>query len=83
VQTLPSFAGSSEQYAEKIAHPDRNPRPRCQARHRLSAQGFYRRAPVDTRFDRSIRVPRYLCRSSKRTVSLLPELALPYLRFNV
>ena len=31
----------------------------------------------------AIRVRRYLCRGCKRTVSLLPEFALPYLRFSV
>ena len=38
---------------------------------------------MDAGFDGSIRVRRYLCRSCKRTVSLLPEFALPYLRFSV
>jgi hypothetical protein len=52
-------------------------------RHSLTAHGFYRRTLVDTGFDGSIRVRRYLCRSCKRTVSLLPEFALPYLRFSV
>ena len=31
----------------------------------------------------SIRVRRYLCQACQRTVSLLPEFALPYLRFSV
>jgi hypothetical protein len=34
-------------------------------------------------FDGSIRVRRYLCRCCKRTVSLLPEFALPCLRFSI
>jgi len=38
---------------------------------------------VDRAFDGSIRVRRYLCRSCKRTVSLLPSYALPYLRFGI
>ena len=38
---------------------------------------------MDAGFDGSIRVRRYLCRSCKRTVSLLPEFALPYLRFSI
>lgn len=38
---------------------------------------------MDAGFDGSIRVRRYLCRCCKRTVSLLPEFALPYLRFSV
>jgi len=38
---------------------------------------------VDVEFDGSIRVRRYLCRFCQRTVSLLPQFALPYLRFSV
>src|SRR5205823_6203019 len=34
-------------------------------------------------FDGTIRARRYLCRCCKRTVSLLPEFALPYLRFGI
>jgi Domain of unknown function (DUF6431) len=86
VQILHPFAGSIQQYAEEIADPDRyRPYrcPQCQAQHSLTAHGFYSRTLVDAGFDGSIRVRRYLCRSCKRTVSLLPEFALPYLRFSV
>jgi hypothetical protein len=38
---------------------------------------------VDGDFDGVIRVRRYLCRLCKRTVSLLPEFVLPWLRFSV
>ena len=38
---------------------------------------------MDAEFDGSIPVRRYLCRCCKRTISLLPEFALPYLRFSV
>ena len=38
---------------------------------------------MDAAFDGVIRVRRYLCRSCKRTVSLLPQLAFPWLRFSV
>ena len=57
--------------------------PQCQAAHELTAHGFYRRTLVDRAFDGSIRVRRYLCRSCKRTVSLLPQFTLPYLRFGI
>jgi len=86
VQILHPFAGSIQQYAEEIADPDHHrPEhcPQCQDRHRLIAHGFYSRTLVDDGFDGSIRVRRYLCRSCQRTVSLLPEFALPYLRFSV
>jgi transposase-like protein len=80
VQILHPFAGSIQQYAEEITDPDRH-RPKhclqCQAQHSLTAHGFYSRTLVDAGFDGSIRVRRYLCRSCKRTVSLLPEFALP------
>jgi len=49
----------------------------------MVGHGFYRRTLADVGFDGSIRVRRYLCRSCKRTVSLLPEFALPYLRFSI
>jgi hypothetical protein len=35
---------------------------------------------IDTTFDGVIRVRRYLCNACRRTVSLLPEFILPYLR---
>lgn len=79
MQILHPFAGSIQQYAEEIADPDRyRPThcPQCQAQHSLTAHGFYSRTLVDAGFDGSIRVRRYLCRSCKRTVSLLPEFAL-------
>jgi hypothetical protein len=47
----------------------------------LRAHGFYTRTVVDIAFDGTIRVRRCLC--CKRTVSLLPEFALPYLRFGI
>jgi transposase-like protein len=86
VQILYPFTGSAQQYAEEISTPDRyrpDYCPQCQARQPLIAHGFYSRTLVDTGFDGSIRVRRYLCRSCKRTVSLLPEFALPYLRFSI
>jgi hypothetical protein len=86
VQILHPFAGSIQQYAEEIADPDRHRPdccPQCQAQYSLTAHGFYSRTLVNAEFDGSIRVRRYLCRSCKRTVSLLPEFALPYLRFSV
>src|SRR2546425_874659 len=49
----------------------------------LTANGFYCRTLVDVAFDESILVRRYLCRCCKRTVSLLPQFALPYLRFGI
>jgi len=86
VQILHPFAGSLQQYAEEVTDPDRyrpDHCPQCQTPHSLIAHGFYSRTLVDAGFDDSIRVRRYLCRSCKRTVSLLPEFALPYLRFSI
>lgn len=86
MQILHPFAGSIQQYAEEISDPDRHRPdrcPQCQSQHPLTAHGFYGRTLVDVEFDGSIRVRRYLCRFCKRTVSLLPEFALPYLRFSV
>lgn len=86
MQILHPFAGSIQKYAGQIADPDRyrpDHCPQCQTPHSLIAHGFYSRTLVDAGFDDSIRVRRYLCRSCKRTVSLLPEFALPYLRFSI
>jgi transposase-like protein len=86
VQILHPCAGSIQEYEQEIVDPsrDRPDRcPQCQAAHELTAHGFYRRTLVDTGFDGSIRVRRYLCRFCRRTVSLLPQFALPYLRFSV
>jgi transposase-like protein len=86
VQILHPFSGSIQQYAEEITDPDRHRPthcPQCQAQYSLTAHGFYTRTLVDVGFDGSIRVRRYLCRSCKRTVSLLPEFAAPYLRFSI
>lgn len=86
MQILHRSSGTLQQYLEEIADPDRyRPGccPQCQAKSPLSAHGFYRRTLVDIGFDGSIRVRRYLCFLCWRTVSLLPEFALPYLRFSV
>ena len=86
MQILHPFAGSIQEYEEEIADPSRyrpDRCPQCQAAHELTAHGFYRRTLVDRTFDGSIRVRRYLCHCCKRTVSLLPGFALPYLRFGI
>jgi Domain of unknown function (DUF6431) len=86
MQMLHPFAGSIQHYLDEIADPDRyrpDHCPQCEARHPLTGHGFYRRTLVDAAFDGVIRVRRYLCRSCKRTVSLLPEFVLPWLRFSI
>jgi transposase-like protein len=86
MQILHPFAGSIQQYSEAISDPDRyrpDHCPQCQAQQPPTAHGFYSRTVTDVEFDGSIRVRRYLCHDCKRTVSLLPEFALPYLRFSI
>jgi hypothetical protein len=86
MQILHPFAGSIQRYAEEISDPDRfrpDHCPQCESRKPLRGHGFYRRTLVDLAFDGVIRVRRYLCRCCKRTVSLLPEFALPWLRFSI
>jgi hypothetical protein len=86
VQILHPFVGTIQQYSEQIADPDRyrpDHCPQCEANCPLTAHGFYTRALADVGFDDSIRVRRYLCRACKRTLSLLPPFALPYLRFSI
>lgn len=83
MQILHPFAGSVQQYNDQLSNPDfHRPGhcPQCQTKHPLSAHGFYTRTLIDTAFDGVIRVRRYLCKACQRTVSLLPEFILPYLR---
>jgi transposase-like protein len=83
MQILHPFAGSVQQYNEQLSDPDvHRPGscPQCQDKHPLTAHGFYTRTLIDTAFDGVIRVRRYLCKACQRTVSLLPEFLLPYLR---
>ena len=86
MQILHPFTGSVQQYLEQLADPDRHRPahcPQCQAKHPLTAHGFYTRTLADLAFDGLLRVRRYLCQFCRRTVSLLPEFALPYLRFSI
>jgi hypothetical protein len=86
MQILHPFTGSIQQYAEEISDPDHyrpDHCPQCDARQPLTGHGFYSRTLVDAAFDGLIRVRRYLCRLCKRTLSLLPEFALPWLRFSI
>lgn len=86
MQILHPFRGSIQQYEQELFSPDRyRPArcPLCQAPDPLRAHGFYCRTLVDVNYDGSIRVRRYLCLLCRRTVSLLPEFVLPYLRFAV
>ena len=83
MQILHPFAGSVQQYNEQLSNPDAHRPghcPQCQTKRPLSAHGFYTRTLIDTAFDGVIRVRRYLCHACQRTVSLLPEFILPYLR---
>jgi hypothetical protein len=86
MQILHPFAGSIQQYSKEISDPDRyrpDHCPQCDGRQPLTGHGFYSRTLVDAAFDGLIRVRRYLCRLCKRTLSLLPEFALPWLRFSI
>lgn len=86
MQILHRLAGSIQRYSEELSDPDRyrpDHCPQCEAHYPLRAHGFYTRTLVDIAFDGTIRVRRYLCCCCKRTVSLLPEFALPYLRFGI
>lgn len=86
MQILHRFAGSIQEYSKEISDPDRyrpDHCPQCEAQRPLTAHGFYCRTLVEMEVDESIRVRRYLCRCCRRTVSLLPEFALPYLRFGI
>jgi uncharacterized protein DUF6431 len=86
MQILHPFTCSIQQYLEEISDCDRyrpDHCPQCQAKPPLTAHGFYHRTLGDVNFDGDIPVRRYLCHSCKRTVSLLPHFALPFLRFSI
>jgi Domain of unknown function (DUF6431) len=86
MQSLHPFRGSIEEYLQELSDPDRyrpDHCPLCHTPEPLRAHGFYCRTVVDVQYDGSIRVRRYLCLLCKRTVSLLPEFVLPYLRFSI
>ncbi|MGD1095566.1 MAG: DUF6431 domain-containing protein [Bryobacteraceae bacterium] len=86
MQILHPFAGSIQQYAEEVSDPRRyrpDHCPQCEAKDPLTGHGFYCRTLVDGAFDGIIRIRRYQCHSCKRTVSLLPDFVLPWLRFSV
>ena len=86
MQILHPFTGSVQQYTEQLTNPDcyrPGHCPQCHTKHPLTAHGFYMRTLIDAAFDGVIRVRRYLCQACQRTVSLLPEFVLPYLRSSV
>ena len=86
MQILHPFAGSLPQYTEHLADPDCYRPGHCpqgHAKQRLTAHGFYTRTLIDAAFEGVIRVRRYLCQVCRRTVSLLPDFILPYLRSSV
>jgi hypothetical protein len=89
MQILQRTVGSIQQYLRDIKESSAADRyrpgqcPLCRARACFLAHGFYYRTAVDVEFDESIPVRRYLCRLCRRTVSLLPDFILPYLRHSI
>jgi hypothetical protein len=87
MQMLYPFSGSIQQYMERVALRQEADRcrparcPQCESRQALVCHGFYRRTVEDVDESYEIRVRRYWCWRCRRTVSLLPEFVLPYLRF--
>jgi Domain of unknown function (DUF6431) len=86
MQMLHPHRGSIQQYMKQIEDPDQgrpSSCPQCLIKEPLRAHGFYSRTIVDEAFDGVIRIRRYLCQACLRTVSLLPEWALPFMRFSI
>ena len=89
MQMLHPLIASIQRYVQHIQRRSAASRhrpqrcPICDARCPLRAHGFYRRTLLDVNFDGVIPVRRYLCLLCGRTVSLLPQVALPYLRFGI
>jgi Domain of unknown function (DUF6431) len=86
MQILQRTLGSIQQYLRDIkessaADSYRLDRcPLCHGRSCFLAHGFYYRTVVDVDFQGPIPVRRYLCCLCRRTISLLPDFVLPYLR---
>src|SRR5207253_138000 len=84
-----AFSGSIQQYIERVGSSEEGARcrpatcPQCKSQRPLGCHGFYKRTVVDLDVEYVIRVRRYLCGACRRTVSLLPEFVLPYLRFAI
>jgi hypothetical protein len=86
MQVIHPFRGPVQRYTEEIVDVDRyrpDHCPQCEARDPLIGHGFYCRTLVDVAFEGILRVRRYLCNFCKRTTSLLPDFALPWLRFSI
>jgi hypothetical protein len=86
MQILHPFVGSVQQYLDQLGDADRHRPdhcPQCEAQKPLTTLGFYSRTIIDSTYDGAIPVRRYLCEVCWRTVSLLPEFALPYLRSSI
>jgi Domain of unknown function (DUF6431) len=86
MQMLHPHRGSIQQYMKQIEDPDLGRPtgcPQCRNKEPLRAHGFYSRTIMDEAFDGLIRIRRYLCQACLRTVSLLPEWALPFMRFSI
>ena len=86
MQVIHPFRGTVQRYSEEIVDVNRyrlDHCPQCEAGDPLTGHGFYRRTLVDVAFEGTIRVRRYLCNSCRRTTSLLPDFALPWLRFSI
>lgn len=89
MQMLYPFRGSIQQYMESVGSIAEGQRcrpvscPQCESKQALRCHGFYKRTVTEFGWDGVIRVRRYLCVACRRTVSLLPEFVLPYLRFAI
>ena len=81
--------GSIQQYVKQVETSQEGERcrprrcPQCESKQPLVCHGFYARTVEDQAEGFVIRVRRYFCAACRRTVSLLPEFVLPYLRFTI
>jgi hypothetical protein len=83
------FTGTIQQYGERVGTREDGDRcrpvkcPQCESKQPLRCHGFYGRTMEDQAEACVIRVRRYFCTACRRTVSLLPEFVLPYMRFTI
>lgn len=87
MQMLYPFPGPIQRYIERVASQEEGSRcrprkcPQCESKQPLVCHGFYARTVEDLAQGFVIQVRRYWCAACRRTVSLLPEFVLPYVRF--
>ena len=77
---------SIEEYARKAKEnefPEMEQCPSCKGRESLRRHGFYQRHAVEEGNEYQVFICRLRCKGCKKTVSLLPDLLIPYFQYTL